>query len=86
MPPKRKLPDRLKTDPKKMLERLVDLPEVTVLGLFVDDACVELHIESISERPGCAICGVAVQAKGWREVVLVDLQFVGKPATLHWHK
>ncbi len=69
-----------------MLERLVGLPEVTGLGLFTDDERVELHIESISERSGCAVCGVAAQAKGWREVVLVDLQFAGKPAALHWHK
>ena len=62
-----------------MLERLVGLPEVTVLGLFADDVRVELHIESISERPGCAVCGVAAQAKGQREVVLVDLEFAGKP-------
>ena len=86
MPPKRKLPSRLETDPKKVLERLVGLPEVTVLGLFTDDEFVELHIESISERPGCAICGVAAQAKGPREIVLVDLQFAGKPTALHWHK
>jgi len=86
MPPKRNLPTRLETDPRRMLERLVGLPEVTVLGLFSDDERVELHIESISERPGCAVCGVAAQAKGWREVVLVDLQFAGKPAALHWHK
>ena len=76
-----------------MLERLIGLPEVTVLGLFTDDDRVDLHIESINERPGCAVCGVrcavcgvrcavcgvAAQAKGWREVVLVNLQFAGKP-------
>jgi hypothetical protein len=69
-----------------MLERLVGLPEVTVLGLFANDERVELHIESIGERPGCAVCGVAAPAKGQREVVLVDLQFAGKPTALHWHK
>ena len=57
-----------------------------MLGLFANDVRVELHIESISERPGCAVCGVAAQAKGQREVVLVHLQFAGKPAELHWHK
>ena len=86
MPPKRKLPSRLETDPMKMLERLVGLPEVTVLGLFSDDARVELHIESIMERPGCPEYGVLAQLKGWREVVLVDLQFAGKATALHWHK
>ena len=80
MPPKRNLPSRLETDPKKMLEQLVGLSEVFVLGLFAADERVELRIESISEPPGCAACGVAAQAKDWREIVLVDLQFAGKPA------
>ena len=69
-----------------MLERLVGLPEVTVLGLFSDDERVELHIESILQRPGCPECGVLARLKGWREVILVDLQFAGKAAALHWHK
>lgn len=57
-----------------------------MLGLFADDERVELHIESVTERPGCVVCGVVAQLKGWRKVVLVDLQFGGKPAALHWHK
>ena len=67
----RKLPIRLETGPRKMLERLVGLPQVTVLGLFSDDERVEMHIESIPQRPGCPECGVLTQLKGWREVVLV---------------
>jgi hypothetical protein len=35
MPPTRKIPSRLETDPKKMLERLIGLPEIIVLGLWV---------------------------------------------------
>ena len=50
-----------------MLERLVGLPEVTVLGLYCDDERLELHIESIAQRPGCGECGVLAQLKGWRE-------------------
>ena len=86
MPPKRKLPSRLETDPTKMMELLVGLPEICVLGVYVTDERVELHIESVADRPGCPACGVLAQPKGWREVVLVDLQFGGKPSTLHWHK
>jgi transposase len=86
MPPIRKLPSYLETDPRAMLDRLIGLPEVTVLGLYSDDERVELHIESVAPRPGCPVCGVIAQLKGWREVVLVDLQFGGKPMTLHWHK
>ena len=68
-----------------MLERLVGFPEVTVLGLFSDDERVELRIESILQRPGCPECGVLARLKGWREVILVDLQFAGKSAALHWN-
>jgi hypothetical protein len=86
MPLPRKLPARLETDPKKMVELLVGLPEVTVLGVFTEGVDVELHIETRRAEVGCPICGTAAEAKGWREVVLVDLQVFGKPTRLHWHK
>jgi len=86
MPPQRKLPGHLETDPKKMLERLVGLPEVKVIGLYTTETHVELHIESITLRPGCTVCGVPAEPKGWREVVLTDLPFGGKSTALHWHK
>ena len=44
-----------------------------MLGLFAGDERVELHIESVTDRLGCVVCGVVAQLKGWREVVLVDL-------------
>ena len=69
-----------------MLERLVGLPEVSVIGLHATDDHVELHIESVAARPGCAVCGVLAQPKGWRVVVLTDLPFAGKATALHWHK
>jgi hypothetical protein len=46
MPPTRKIPSRLETDPKKMLKRLVGLPEIIVLGLFADDE----HVESTTAQ------------------------------------
>jgi len=49
MPLTRTIASRLEIDPKKMLERPIGLPEVTVLGLFANDKRVELHIESISD-------------------------------------
>ena len=55
MPPKRKLPSKLETDPRKILERLVGLPEVTILGLFSDDTHVELQIQSIAEGTGGSV-------------------------------
>ena len=69
-----------------MLERLVGLPEVSVIGLHATDDHVELHIESVAARPGYAVCGVLAQPKGWRVVVLTDLPFAGKATALHWHK
>src|SRR5664280_458220 len=86
MPPQRNPPGHLETDPQKMLERLVGLPEVRLIGLHTTDDHVELHIESITSRPGCSRCGVRAQPKGWREVVLIDLPLGGKSTALHWHK
>ena len=86
MPAARKLPSYLETDPKRALELVVGLPEVIVLGVCTDGPHVELHIEMVRETIGCPNCGVLAQPKGWREVVLVDLQVFGKPTKLHWHK
>jgi hypothetical protein len=73
MPPARKLPADLETDPKKVLELLVGLPEVSVLGVDCSGPVVDLHVEKVAEPVGCPTCGVLAQFKGWREVVLVDL-------------
>ena len=86
MPPARKFPADLETDPKKVLELLVGLPEVSVLGVDCNRPVVDLHLEKVAEPVGCPTCGVLAQFKGWREVVLVDLQAFGKPTRLHWHK
>jgi len=86
MPPKRKRPGHIEIDPQKMLDRLVGLPEIKVIGVHSSDERVELHVESLLDQSGCSTCGVVAQLKGWREVVLVDLAFGGKAASLHWHK
>jgi transposase len=86
MPPVRKLPARLETDPKKALELVVGLPEVRVLGVCTWGGQLELHIETCAVTVGCPTCGVPAQFKGWREVVLVDLPGFGTPTKLHWHK
>ena len=86
MPRPRNLPADLETDPKKVLELLVGLPEVSVLGVDCTAPVVDLHVEKLAESVGCPTCGVMAQFKGWREVVLVDLQAFGKPTRLHWHK
>jgi transposase len=70
-----------------MCELLVGLPDVHILG--VDDG-VEgflcIYIESSTERPGCAHCGVLAQMKDRSAVELVDLPCFGRPTRLIWHK
>jgi transposase len=77
----------VETDPTRMCELLVGLPEVSILG--VDDE-VEgflcIYIESSAERPGCAHCGVLAQVKDRSAVELVDLPCFGRPTRLIWHK
>lgn len=87
MPQPRKLPSTLETDPVKINELLVGLPDVTVLGAVrhADDS-VELHIQTNARVDGCASCGSVAQFKGWRVVIFVDLPTFGSPVSLHWHK
>jgi hypothetical protein len=64
----------VETDPTRMCELLVGLPDVNILG--VDDG-VEgflcIYIESSTERPECSHCGVLAQMKDRSAVELVDL-------------
>jgi len=80
---RRRLPANLITDPAKMCEVLVGLPNVGVLGV-VDDAVVEVHIEATTERPPCPDCGERVHLKDQRPVTLVDLPCFGRPTRLVW--
>jgi hypothetical protein len=54
MPRSRKLPTDLETDPKKMLELLVGLPEVSVLGVDCSGPVIDLHVEKLAEPVGCS--------------------------------
>ena len=77
----------MESDPTRMCELLVGLPDVNVSG--VDD---ELGVTCASTsrrragRPGCATCGVLAQVKDRPAVELVDLPCFGRPARLVWHK
>ena len=86
MPRSRNLPTELETDPKKVLKLVVGLPDVSVLGVNISGAVVDLHVEKLAELVCCPSCGAKARLKGWREVVLVDLPAFGKPTRLHWHK
>ena len=86
MPCARKLPADLETDPKKVLELLVGLPQVSVLGVDTSSPVVHLHVEKVSRPVGCPTCGVVAQFQRLARGVLIDLPAFGKPTRLHWHK
>ncbi len=77
----------MESDPTRMCELLVGLPEVNVLS--IDDVAgdpLRVHIEGRSKRPGCAGCGVFAQVKDRPVVELVDLPCFGRATRLIWHK
>jgi transposase len=86
MPSRRDLPSDLETDPVKICELLVGLPEVRVLGARRHERHVELHIETAADVAGCPECGVVASGKGWRVVWFSDLTCFGTPVQLAWHK
>ena len=54
MPRSRNLPAELETDPKKVLEVVVGLPDVSVLGVDTSGVVVDLHVEKVTELVGLA--------------------------------
>jgi transposase len=77
----------VQSDPTRMCELLVGLPEVVVLG--IDDvihAPLRVHVETTRTRPGCTGCGVFAQVKDRPVVELVDLPVFGRSTRLAWHK
>jgi transposase len=80
------LPADLETDPEKVCELLVGLPDVRILGARQTAAHVELHIETRADVAGCPVCGVVATGKGRRVVWLSDLTCFGMPVRLAWHK
>ena len=77
----------METNPIRVCELLVGLPDVNVLG--VDDDRGEplrVHIETRTVRPGCPRCDGVVWRKDHDEVELVDLPAFGRPARLILHK
>ncbi|HEV2308892.1 MAG TPA: ISL3 family transposase [Acidimicrobiia bacterium] len=75
------------TDPTRVSESLVGLPDVVVLG--VDDepgSPLVVHVEQAGERPACFGCGAAPVVKDRQRVVLVDLPAYGRRSFLCWWK
>lgn len=50
----------MESDPERMVQLLVGLPEVNVLGV-VEGRPLEVHMECRRSRPGCPECGVPAQ-------------------------
>ncbi len=77
----------METNPIRVCELLVGLPEVDVLGVDDDtDGPLRIHVEARGERPTCPCCGGVVWRKDRNRVVLVDLPAFGRPVRLVWHK
>jgi len=73
------------TDPIRMCELLVGLPEVNVLAVE-DTIPLKVHIELRNPSRRCPDCGERGDWKERRRVELVDLAVFGRPARLVWHK
>jgi transposase len=77
----------VETDPRRMCELLVGLPDVRLLA--VEDregGPVVVHIEQAGERPGCIGCGAVPVVKDRQSVELFDLPCFGRQARLVWRK
>jgi len=78
----------VETNPTRMCELLVGLPEVNVLG--VDDLPgqpIVVKVESrLDEQGWCRGCGCRASIKDRDEVVLVDLPCFGRQTRLVWRK
>ena len=77
----------MESDPTRMCELLVGLPQVNVLGVVdVVDGVLRVHVETRVSRTGCAGCGVIARVKDRPVIELVDLPSFGRPTRLFWHK
>ena len=70
----------METDPTRMCELLVGLPDVNIDGVGDWPGWVRIAITTRGPRPVCAGCGGGVHAHGRNEIVLVDLPVFGRAA------
>ncbi len=70
----------METNPVRVCELLVGLPDVDVLGVDDDDVgLLRVHVNARLGRPSCPGCGGEVWRKDRNPVVLVDLAAFGRP-------
>ena len=77
----------MESNPIRVCELLVGLPDVNVLGVIDHpDGPIRVVIECRSDRPTCPDCAGPVRIKDRPPVELVDLAAFGRPARLVWRK
>ena len=77
----------METNPIRMCELLVGLPDVDVLGIDDEDGePIRVHVESRVRRPACPVCAGPMWVKDRPRVELVDLAAFGRSARPVWHK
>jgi len=77
----------VETNPTRVCELLVGLPDVNIVGVDDESAGpLYVHVEHRGARPGCPGCSGWVRVKDRDSVVLVDLPAFGRPARLVWRK
>lgn len=72
----------METDPTRMCELLVGLPDVAVTGVGDWPRWLRIAVEPLVDRPVCSSCGHIAHGHGHREVELVDLPVFGRAARL----
>ena len=76
----------METDPTRMCELLVGLPDVEVVGVGEWSSWLRIAVRTCRRRLACTGCGTAAHDHGRREVELIDLPVFGRPTRLVWDK
>jgi transposase len=74
------------SDPARMCELLVGLPDVNVNGVGDWPGWLRVATTTRAARPGCSRCGAGAHRHGHVNVALVDLPVFGRPARFVWSK
>ncbi len=76
----------METNPTRMCELLVGLPDVNVVGVGDWPYWLRISISTRASRPSCPSCGGGVWRHGIDEVELADLPCFGRRTRLVWLK
>lgn len=79
----------METDPTRMCELLVGLPDVDVLAVTDagdGESLLVIEVSSRADQGWCSKCGVKARIKDITSVALVDMTCFGRSARLVWHK